>query len=276
MVNIFYRAVTFKYAKKYYFYFFTLYFFLIVNSYLFFASFEREIPYLALFITSTFLSVPIISFFYTQASIKTFFKPVPVLLSHILSTLLILSYFPNLVLFFREGYIVFATVIFYFLLLSSNIFLVVSERGSVIPLLRPAKVTFLQLQIIIAFLLFTSIFKGNLIGPYVEATFLVQTAVIFTVCYAFSWVYWWSQQMEKEISSFTGNESLIIAFTVSFFSLSISFFEMETYFRSLLITAAFYICINFFQSVVNHKYSNKNLLEYALVGILVLAVVLLF
>ncbi|MBP7859941.1 hypothetical protein KA001_03225 [Patescibacteria group bacterium] len=265
----------FQLSKKLYFYLFSLYYFILLNIFIFFVPQNAYTAIIALGFT-LLVVLPYLFVLFSISSSKTFLKPLPVISAHVLSSFLILTYFPNLVVFFKEGYIIFSTIIFYFLSLSFNIFFVVSQKGSSIPLLRPAKVTFLQLQIIIAFLLFTAIFKTSLHSSVVEFTFLIQSIVIFAVCFTFSSVYWWSQQMEKEITSFIGNESLIIAFLVSAFAVSISFFEMESFFRALLITAVFYICINYFQSIVSHKFTNKSLIEYAVVAAIVLLVVLGF
>lgn len=264
-----------KLSKKVYFYFFSLFYFFLLNIFSLFVPQNVFTPLVALAF-SLIVLFPFLIFLYFIANYKNFIKPTPVIFAHVLSSFLILTYFPNLIVIFKEGYIIFSTLIFYFLSLSFNVFFVVNQRGSTIPLLRPAKVTFLQLQIIIAFLLFTTIFKTNLQSSIVEFTFIFQSAVIFIVCFTFSSVYWWSQQMEKEITSFVGNESLIIAFLVSAFSISISFFEMESFFRALLITAVFYICITYFQNIVTHRYTNKSLIEYAVVMGIVLLVVLGF
>ena len=194
--------------------------------------------------------------------------------SYIVASFLLLNFFPNLITLFKLAFILISVFIYYFLLLSFNVFFVVEEKGSVIPLLRPARTTFLLIQIVAAFFFFTAIYKIILTEPYAEITFIFQTAVVTFTVYLFSKSYWWSQNLEDEITSFVGNESLVIAFLTCFASIALSFYPTESFFRSLGLSVAYYICINFFQSVVTHRFSNKSLLEYFIIGALALFFIL--
>lgn len=203
-------------------------------------------------------------------------KQLPLPLGYIVASFLLLSFFPNLIFLFKLAFVIANVFIFYFLLLSFNVLFVVEHRGSVIPLLRPARTTFLLMQIITTFFLFTAIYKIVLPDPLTEVTFLLQTLVVFLCSFTFANSYWWSQHLEKEITSFVGNESMVIAFLTSFASLALSFYPTESFFRSLGVSIVYYICINFFQNVVTHKFTPRNLIEYFVLGAVGLVFIFLF
>ncbi len=235
---------------------------------------EGENPYVAF----TFSLINIVVFYFTL--LPSIAKPTRVLnqmvvpASYIVASFLLLNFFPNLVTLFKLAFIIVSVFIYYFLLLSFNVFFVVEEKGSVIPLLRPARTTFLLIQIVAAFFFFTAIYKIILTDPFAEVTFIFQTAVVTLTAFLFSKSYWWSQNLEDEITSFVGNESLVIAFLTCFASIALSFYPTESFFRSLGISVTYYICINFFQSVVTHRFSNRLLFEYFIIGALALFFIL--
>lgn len=220
------------------------------------------------------------TFIYYLCLLPSTAKPVKLLrqmivpASYIMASFLLLNFFPNLVTVFKLAFILCSVLIYYFLLLSFNVFFVVEEKGSVIPLLRPARTTFLLIQIVAAFFFFTAIYKIVLFDPFTEVTFLFQTFIVTVTSLFFAKSYWWSQNLEDEITSFVGNESLVIAFITGFTSIALSFYPTESFFRSLGISVVYYISINFFQSVVTHRFSNRLLFEYFVIGILALFFIL--
>ena len=98
---------------------------------------------------SVFLYIFSVLFGLTRSN---FFKSISVPAVFIVSTFLILNYFPNLNLYFKLTFGLFSGLLYYFLLLSINVFFVVEEKGSSIPLLRPAKTTFLMIEVVKLFL----------------------------------------------------------------------------------------------------------------------------
>ena len=195
-------------------------------------------------------------------------------LSYVFASFLLMYFFPNLIFLFKLSFVLFSFFIYYFLLLSFNVFFVVSKKGGVIPLLRPARSVFLLIQLLSTFFLFTIIYKIVLPEPLTEATFLLQTTIVFVLTYAFANSYWWSQNLEDEVISFIGNESAVVAFLCSFVSIALSFYPTESFFRSLGVSVTYYICINFFQSIVTHKFFTRQLVEYLLLGLLALFFIL--
>jgi|GEM_PF-2872728 len=188
---------------------------------------------------------------------------------YILATFLLLDYFPNLNTIFKLTFLLASGLVYYFLLLSINIFLVVHEKGSVIPLVRPAKTTFLLIEVVTLFLFFTAVYKFLLPDPFTETTLIFQTIIIAVTSYLFIEQYWWSQGLENEITSFVGNESLVVAFLCAMFSISLSFYGTEAFFRSLALTACFFVSIDFFESIVTHRFNKKQFIEYFLISIVV-------
>ncbi|HHH14110.1 MAG TPA: hypothetical protein ENJ78_00185 [candidate division WWE3 bacterium] len=193
----------------------------------------------------------------------------------VISSYLLLSFFPNLNTFFKFSFIVFTSLVLYFMLLSLNVFLVVEEKGSTIPLIRPARTTFLLLEIYTFFLFVTSLYKVLLPDPLTEATFLFQFTLVFLITYFFAQAYWWSQNLESDISSFVGNESLTVAFFVLVIAISLSFFSTESFFRALSLVATYYVSINFIESVVTHKFIKSQYWEYFLITLLIILFLIL-
>jgi hypothetical protein len=202
-------------------------------------------------------------------SLKTIIKIAAVPVVYVTASFLVLNFFPNLNTLFKLAYVFFSTFLYYYLLLSINVFLVVHEKGSVIPLVRPAKTAFLLIEVVTLFLFFTAVYKILLVDPFTEITFVFQTLIIGVVSFLFAEQYWWSQDLENEITSFVGNESIVIAFLCIMFSISLSFYDSEAFFRSLALTTCFYISINFFQSVVTHRFKSNQFIEYFLISIIV-------
>lgn len=198
-----------------------------------------------------------------------FAKSLPVPTIFIFSSFVVLHFFPNLNIYFKLAFAMFSASVYYFLLLSLNVFYVVEEKGSSIPLLRPAKTTFLLIEVTSLFLYFTVLYKFILPDPFTEVTFIVQSGIVLAVSFLFAMEYWWSQNMEQEITSFVGNESLTIAFIVCAVSLSLSFMSTEAFFRAMALIVTYYVCLSFFQSVVTHKLQKGQYLEYVFLALIV-------
>lgn len=201
------------------------------------------------------------------------FTPVP--LGYIFSSFLLLAYFPNLNILFKLSFALFSTFVFYYLVLATNIFLVVEEKGRTIPLVRAAKTVFLFIEIITLFFVYTTIYKTLLPGGLLEFSFLVQAFVVFIVSYLFAVQYWWSQNLEKEITSFVGNESLVIALLGSILAVSTSFFPLESFFKALVLSTFYYVIITFFQAVIMHKLEKSIYTEFLLITLVIICFVLI-
>lgn len=211
----------------------------------------------------------VLSLLSASRGVLTLLKVIVVPAVYVLATFLLLNYFPNLNTIFKTAFLIGSGLTYYFLILSINIFLVVHEKGSVIPLVRPAKTTFLLIEVVTLFLFFTAVYKMLLPEPFTEVTLVLQTIIVAVTSYLFVEQYWWSQGLENEITSFVGNESLVVAFLCSMFSISLSFYDTESFFRSLALTTCFFISINFFESIVTHRFNRKQFVEYTLISIVV-------
>lgn len=201
------------------------------------------------------------------------FTPVPV--GYLFSSYLLLAYFPNLNIFFKFSFALFSAFVFYYLVLATNIFLVVEEKGRTIPLVRAAKTVFLFIEVITLFFVFTTIYKTLLPGALMEITFMWQSFMIFILVYLFAGQYWWSQNLEKEITSFVGNESLVIALLGSVLSLSLSFFPLESFFKALILATFYYVSVTFFQAVIMHRLEKSIYTEFLLITLVIISFVLI-
>lgn len=184
---------------------------------------------------------------------------------YVISSFLLLTFFPNLNILFKFSFSVFSALVFYYLVLATNIFLVVEEKGRTIPLVRPARTVFLFIEIVTIFFVLTATFKNLLPSGIVEFTFIAQAFVVFIISYFFALQYWWSQNLEQELNSLVGNESFVVAIIMSITALSLSFFALESFFKALALTTVYYVCISFFEAVVLHKLNKSLYTEFSFI-----------
>lgn len=165
-------------------------------------------------------------------------------------------------------YAVFAGGLFYLLLLSTNIFLVVTEKGSSIPLLRPAKTVNFLITVVATFIFYTLIYK-------IPLPFYLQAILGFLATLIVTGQYWWGQQLEKAVKGSYGSETLLIGLIVLEAALALSFIYLDAYFRSLVLTTTFYTALGIFQAIVEHQQLKRVVGEHILVALAVALLLIL-
>lgn len=159
-----------------------------------------------------------------------------------------------------------ATVLFglltYVILLAQNVFAVASERT--IPLYRAASTTSL------VFTVFTALFSFSVIST-LQLPFYWNFLLVFLVCLPLVSQYLWTIELEgidRVMISFTVILSLITAEVAT----ALSFWPLHPVIWSLLLFVALYINLGVTTEYFRHKLSTRSVLEYCLVGLLVLII----
>ena len=208
-------------------------------------------------------------FFFRKTAI--FVLVLPILL--VSGALLSLVFFPNLALPIRIATISAVGVLMYAISLVNNIFLVVYERGEVIPLYRVA-VTWSQiLLIIVAIPFFSGIFKLPVNGLY--QSILVAGAGVLS-----AYLLMWFQEMDPDVPDIDRVEEItnssLVGFLVFSFSIATSFFPAESFLRALLVSAVLMSSLGYLQAHYKNAITKKLVAEYMFIILLFLIFVLLF
>jgi hypothetical protein len=179
----------------------------------------------------------------------------------------IVLFFPNF-----SGY--FKTLLYgvyfltnYILLLSLNIFNVAYEKP--IPLLRAAYTSSFLITTISAFPTLTLIYKG-VFGVVIES------ALIFILFFLLTVQSVWSAFLPKNVVGTSITVSFLVAYLMTQTALVFSLFPMESFFRSLLLSTFFYIYLGFSHQYLKKTINTKSIFEYAFVGLVIVALVLLY
>ena len=183
--------------------------------------------------------------------LKSFFISLIMPFFLLLALFFISYFFQSLSLSFNVLFSVVATIIYYFTLLSINVFLVAEDRQNGIPLLRPAGTyAFLIVQFAL-FLLVALLYK-------IPVPILGATPMAFFIVYFLGLSYFWSQ---GEIALGRGL-AITVAILSSQFFYALSFFPMEDLFRSLIVNAGFYVLVNTLYSLEKNTFRTKQIVEY--------------
>lgn len=180
----------------------------------------------------------------------------------------------SLVLLFPNFSWYFKTIIYgvyflttYTLLLSLNIFNVASEKP--IPLLRAAYTSSFLITTFTAFPILTLMYKGTL--GIITETLLV---LILTLLLGFQSL--WSVFLPKSAVGISLRTALLVSLLMAQTSFVFSFFPMESFFRSLLLSTFFYIYLGFSHQYLKKTINPKSVFEYAFVGLVIVALVFLY
>lgn len=179
----------------------------------------------------------------------------------------IILQFPNFSRFFNAVFLAVYFLVFYVLLLSLNIFNVASQKS--IPLLRAAYTTSFLVTTFTIFPIFTLIYKINL-NLFWES-FLVLAVVVIL-----SFQSLWTVFLPKNVIKTSLKASFIISALMVQTALVFSFFPLESFFRSLLLSTFFYIYLGFAHQYLRKTLKIKTIIEYSVVGLIIVGLVLLY
>lgn len=175
--------------------------------------------------------------------------------------------FPNLSLVFRLIYYAAFFLVFYICLLSLNIFNVAAEKT--LPLLRAAYTVGFLITIFIALPLFTLIYKSDFDLP---GQILAIALAALSLSFASLWSLYLPQNKPASAAKAAVMVSLLLVETAFVFSL----FPMESFFRSLLLATFFYIYLGFAHQHLRKTLTSRSLLEYLLVGTVIILIVFVY
>lgn len=189
----------------------------------------------------------------------------PVLFSLGMGSVILL--FPNFSGFFKTALYGVYFLVYYLLLLSLNIFNVAGEKP--IPLLRAAYTSSFLITTFTAFPIFTLLYKGS-VG------ILLELPLVFILTFLLCFQSLWSAFLPKNNTDLSAKVSLIVSAVMTQTALVFSFFPMESFFRSLLLSTFFYIYLGFTHQYLKKTLGVKSVFEYGLVGLVIVALVFLY
>lgn len=234
---------------------------------LFGMSFFVTSPVILVYAVLFVLTLSIISLFYADALLI-------ILLSHLFVGFLSTFYFfPNLgvvvkvIAFLAVGFVAYSTF------LVNNVFLVVKEKGSLIPLYSAA-VTWLQvLIIIISIPYFSAVYK-------IPTSGVVQNLLVFISTVLFIGYMIWSISFDAGIKKTNLIEkvylALLLGFMVFVFGIGVSFIPSESFLRGLFISSLLLFCLTYVYGHYKNKLSKKLFFEYSLISLVFFIILLIF
>lgn len=176
-------------------------------------------------------------------------------------------FFPNLSFYFKLFLLGFFFWGIYSLFLIANIFNVGS--GKAIPLLKTARTTNFLFTIIVSFLFSTLLFKFDF-------DFWIQSLIVSSFFFLITLQYLWSLSLKETINKDTIFASLLLTLLIFEVFLSFAFFPLKAFFRGTLLATFYYAFLGTTNHFLRHNLTNKVIVEYSSIVLLVLLVLLLF
>jgi hypothetical protein len=191
----------------------------------------------------------------------------------VLGALLSLVYFPNLSWPTKTLAIFGVSLFMYVTSSTTNIFLVVFEKGEPIPLFRAASTWSQILIVVIAIPFFAGVFKLPLISP-IQSLIVSFSSILFGLYMA------WVQNMDSDIPEVNRGEILLnsgfIGFIVFSVSIATSFFPAESFLRALLLSSVLMAGLGYLQAHSKNTITKKLVLEFIVIAAIFLIFVLIF
>lgn len=188
----------------------------------------------------------------------------PVLFTFGMSSML--YYFPNFSSFFRFLFLGTYAFFFYVILLSANIFNVAVEKP--IPLLRASYTAWFLVTIFAVFPLYTLVYKSDL-------NLLFSLLLIASITFLLTFQSLWTVFLPKKFEFVTLYGSLLVTLILAEVSLTLSFFPMESFFRALGLSTAYYIVLGFTHHYFRKSLTKRIYLEYFILFALVSLIIIL-
>lgn len=182
-------------------------------------------------------------------------------------------YFPNLGPLVKVlAYLSFC-LMSYVLLLVNNIFVVIIEKGSLIPLYTAA-VAWVQILIIVISIPYIS-------GVYkIPINFLIQNGVVFISALMFNFYMIWVTYLDPDIKRTSlverGYLAIVLAFIVFVFGLSVSFIPTESFLRALFVSTVIMFGLGYVQGHYKNRINLRLLLEYGIISLIFLILLIFF
>lgn len=201
--------------------------------------------------------------------VTIFLMPIHVAVGALLS----LYYFPNLGLPTRLGALISVGFVLYAVSLMNNIFLVVSEKGSLIPLYRVALTWSQILVVVVAIPFFAGMYKIP-INAFYQNLFVSLSAFLFSLYLLHIQSF---DTFTRKIEA--GDRlmfSLFAMFIVFSFGISVSFLPTKSFLRSLCISSVLMGVLGYLQGNLRNDITQKVVREYSMISLVFLLLTLLF
>ncbi len=175
--------------------------------------------------------------------------------------------FPNFSSFFKILFYGTFFIFYYSLLLAINVFNVAREKT--IPLLRVAYTVTFLITVFASLLIFTVIYKVFFNLP-AEVFFVFLTS--FFLSFQSLWTIFLPSRNDRAVIK----ASLVLALLMLETATVFSFFPAESFFRSLTLATFFYIYLGFTHQYLRRTLNIRSLIEYGLVGFIIVSFVILY
>ena len=179
----------------------------------------------------------------------------------------VLYYFPNFSLFFRSVFWLLFSFFFYIILLSGNIFNVAAEKP--IPLVRASYTASFLVTLFTVFPLYTVVFKS-------DPPLWVAVLLISFLTFALTFQSLWTVFLPKSFDMRNLWSALLVTLVIGEALVSLSFFQLESFFRALVLSTVYYIVLGFTHHFFRKSLNNKVFIEYFLIGLIVSLIIFLF
>jgi len=164
-------------------------------------------------------------------------------------------------------------VLYYFVSLVDNVFLVVEDREETIPLYSVAAAWSQVIQVVVAIPLFSCIFKLNTNG-------IVQSAIVGLITFLYVVYQVWTSRYDKDAKNIRVGEIVLLStlgmFLVLAFSISVAFIPSEAFLRALLISAVLMFALNYVASYLRNDINRRMIVEFILIFSIFLTLLLFF
>jgi hypothetical protein len=158
-------------------------------------------------------------------------------------------------------------------LAADNVFLVVHDRGELIPLYRAAVTWSLILIVIIAIPLFSGLFKLPF-NPFFHVVAATISAFLFSMYQI------WISKYDDDAKGMGVGEAILISFKVSFMVLTAlittMFIPSESFLRAIFVASALMFGLNYANSYLKNTTSKTMLAEYFFISLIFLFLLILF
>lgn len=233
---------------------------------------ESSLFYLAIFILLLGLIGLVISSYSTFFSRSLIYSMI--LPGHlIVGFLFMFFYFPTLgpiielIAFFSLA------TLFYIIFLVNNVFLVVEEKGSVIPL-YDAAVTWVQILIIVVSIPYIS-------GVYkIPIDLLVQNTIMSFSILLFCFYMIWVMSLDSDVKRTGKSEKVFLAWFLTFITfsagVSVSLIPTESFLRALFIASLLMFDLAYIFAHYKNKLNLRMILEYGVISLIFFIVLLIF
>ncbi|MFC1722437.1 hypothetical protein ACFL0C_02185 [Patescibacteria group bacterium] len=191
----------------------------------------------------------------------------------VLGVMLSLYFFPNLSMTFRILSLLVFSAIYYLILLVNNVFLVVEDRGELIPLYRVALTWSKILIAAVTIPLLAGIFKISTLSMFEALT----SVLISTVLYLYLV---WSLKFNPDVKKYKVGEILtVLSFTlfiVGCASLSVSFIPTESFLRALFVSSVVLFGVSYIEAHLKNAVNRRLISEHLIISFLFLLLLLVF